>query len=84
MSQLRGAASLELSFLFESTGRGDELLTEVGVENFTRGAVKFAHVGGCALSKAERDAVWCALPAWLQEKLVERANEDAAPIEEVG
>ena len=53
--QLRGTARLELDFLFESTGRGDEILTEVGVENYQRGP-KFGSVGGCALSRQERDA----------------------------
>jgi hypothetical protein len=65
----RGTANLELSFLFES-----ETLTEVGVENYTRGSVKFANVGGCALSKSERDAVWLALPEWLQERLMDEAT----------
>ena len=72
----RGAANLELSFLFES-----ETLTEVGVENYTKATIKFAHEGGCALTKTERDAVWLALPEWLQEKLMDEAarnQEDVA------
>lgn len=75
VSNLRGSATLELSFLVE-----DERLTEIGVENFTRGKVSFANVGGSALTKQERDAIWCALPEWLQEKLMDDAAENAEPV----
>jgi hypothetical protein len=73
----RGTANLELSFLVES-----ERVVEVGVESHVRGKIKFAGVGGCALSRQERDAVWCALPEWLQEKLLDEAAENAEPVED--
>jgi hypothetical protein len=73
----RGTANLELSFLVES-----ERVEEIGVENYTRGKVRFAGVGGCALNKAERDAVWLALPEWLQEKLLDEAAENAEPVDD--
>jgi hypothetical protein len=73
----RGSATLELSFLVES-----DRVEEIGVENFTRGPVKFAHVSGCALSRAERDAVWLALPEWLQEKLLDEAAGNAEPVDD--
>lgn len=76
MTTHTGEAFLELSFIFGSTGRGDEVLQEVGVENFDRS--KMTPGIGTALSRQERDAIWCALPEWLQEKLVARANEDMA------
>lgn len=73
----RGCANLELSFLVES-----ERIVEVGVDNYTRGKIKFANEGGCALTRTERDAIWCALPEWLQEKLLNEATENAEPVEE--
>lgn len=69
-----GSAFLELSFIFGSTGRGDEVLQEVGVENHQRSTMTPGL--GCSLSRQERDAIWAALPEWLQEKLVAQANED--------
>lgn len=76
MSHYTGEAHLELSFIFGSTGRGDEVLQEVGVENHQRSTMTPGI--GSSLTKQERDAIWCALPEWLQEKLVAQANEDAA------
>lgn len=73
----RGSATLELSFLVES-----ERVEEIGVENFKRGSAKFAGVGGCALTRSERDAVWCALPEWLQEKLLNEAAENAELVDD--
>lgn len=67
MANKRGIATLELSFLVDNG-----VLSEVGVENFTK-SPRFAPVGGCALTKSERDAVWLALPEWLQEKLLDEA-----------
>lgn len=75
VSGTRGSATLELSFLVE-----DERLTEIGVEGYTRSKTAFANVGGCALTKTERDAIWCALPEWLQEKLLDEAAENAEPV----
>lgn len=80
MSHYTGEAHLELSFIFGSTGRGDEVLQEVGVENHQRSTMTPGV--GSSLTKQERDAIWCALPEWLQEKLVAQANEDAAPDED--
>lgn len=76
-----GEAHLELSFIFGSTGRGDEVLQEVAVDNFAKSKV-FTTPMGTSLTKQERDAIWCALPEWLQEKLVAQANEDAEPDED--
>lgn len=80
MSHYTGEAHLELSFIFGSTGRGDEVLQEVAVDNFAKSKV-FTTPMGTSLTKQERDAIWCALPEWLQEKLVAQANEDAEPDE---
>ena len=71
-----GKGYLELEFIFGSTGRGDEVLQEVGVENHQRSTMTPGL--GDHLSQQERDAIWCALPEWLQEKLVAQANEDMA------
>jgi len=71
----RGTATLELSFLVES-----DRLVEVGVE--CRSKARFASAGGCALTKSERDAIWVALPEWLQEQLMNEAAEDAEPVGE--
>lgn len=72
----RGTATLELSFLVES-----DRLVEVGVEGRSKSAVS-ASAGGCALTKAERDAIWVALPEWLQEQLMNEAAADAEPVSE--
>lgn len=68
---LRGTASLELSFVVD-----DEVLSEIGVENHSR--TKLGGIGAC-LSRQERDAIWCALPEWLQEKLLDEAAGNAEP-----
>lgn len=67
----RGSANLELSFLIEN-----DVLTEIGVES----PIRLGSVCGRALTKSERDAVWLALPEWLQERLMNDAAEDAEPV----
>jgi len=68
---MRGISKLELSFVVD-----DDVLSEVGVENYSR--TKLGGVGEC-LSRQERDAIWCALPEWLQEKLLDEAAGNAEP-----
>lgn len=80
MTTHTGEAHLELSFIFGSTGRGDEVLQEVGVENHQRSTMTPGL--GSALTRQERDAIWSALPEWLQDKLVAQANEDMAEDED--
>jgi hypothetical protein len=70
---MRATASLELSFLFES-----DTLQEVGVEG--KNADRFYPNRGCALSSEDRDRVWCALPGWLQERLLADAVELYEPV----
>jgi hypothetical protein len=65
----RSTANLELSFLFEGHG---EVLQEIGIEGMSRGP-RFPNEG-CALSREDRDRVWCALPEWLQERLMADAE----------
>lgn len=69
---MRGTANLELSFVVD-----DDVLSEVGVENYSR--TKFTPGVGECLSRQERDAIWCALPEWLQEKLLDEAAGNAEP-----
>jgi hypothetical protein len=69
----RGTATLELSFLVEN-----DRVEEVGVES----PLRFAHSVGHALTKTERDAIWLALPEWLQEKLLDEAAENAALVDD--
>jgi hypothetical protein len=69
----RGTATLELSFLVEN-----DRVEEVGVESPPR----FASSVGHALTRAERDAVWRALPEWLQEKLLDEAGENAELVDD--
>ena len=80
MTTHTGSAFLELTLIFTSTLRGDERLLAINSDNHQRGTITPGI--GTALTRQERDAIWAALPAWLQEKLVAQANEDMAEDED--